>query len=409
MRLLHTGDWHLGASTGGVSRTPDFERFFEWLREVVATRAVDVLVVAGDVFEHAQPSAEALALYYDALDRLVGSGLRAVVVVGGNHDSAARLDAPRDLLARLAVHVVGGLPAGILEAGPDALARALVRIDDLVVLAVPYLHEYRLGVRQSAADANANTIRDALALAFRILYMKLVELARSRWPTARLVATGHLVAAGARPGDWGAHIHQVGVIGALPADVFDPRLAYVALGHLHRSFEVTGPERGGPPTWYCGSPVALTLEEARSLRQVLLVDLPPGEPARVQPLVVPTFRELVALEGTPEDLVAALGSVRSSAPLPPLVHVRAHVEGWVPNLDKALGAALEAAGVGARIAGLRQIGPDDGDADPDLAGLPRVPALLSDHDPEAVFLHLAETRGEPVDDVLLEAFRGLVR
>jgi len=406
LRILHTGDWHLGASTGGVSRTPDFELFFAWLREVVATRAVDLLVVAGDVFEHAQPSAEALELYYDALDRLVGSGLTAVVIVGGNHDSAARLDAPRDLLARLRVHIIGGLPTGVLEADPDTLGRALVRIEalDLVVLAVPYLHEYRLGVRQSASDANANTIRDTLAGAFRILYRKLADLARARWPTARLVATGHLVAHGARQGDWGAHIHQVGVIGALPADVFDPRLAYVALGHLHRAFEVGA----SPPTWYCGSPIALTLEEARTPRHVMLVDLDADAPARVRPLVVPTFRELIAVEGTPAALVSALARVRSAAPLPPLVHVRAEVEGWVPNLDKTLGVALEEAGLGARIAGLRQVGPDEVAADPAGEGLPRVPARLIDHEPEAVFRHLAETRGEPIDDALLAAFRGLV-
>jgi len=401
LRLLHTGDWHLGAHTGGVSRAPDFELFFGWLEGVIAEREVDVLVVAGDVFEHAQPSAEALTLYYDLLARLVGSRLSAVVVVGGNHDSAARLDAPRDLLSRLAVHVVGGLPSGLSDAGDDVLARALVRVGDVVFLAVPYLHEYRLGVRQSASDADAGSVRAALADAFRILYMKLADLATRRWPDARLVATGHLVAHGARPGDWGAHIHQVGLIGALPADIFDRRCAYVALGHLHRAFEVTA----APPTWYCGSPIALTLEEASAPRHVMLVDVEARGPARVTPLVVPAWREIVALDDRAEALVGALGQVRSRAPLPPLVHVTARVDGWTPGLDKALAAALEAGGEGARVVHLRQVGHDDGAAEPESGALMRVPERLSELEPEAVFMRLAQSRGEPVDAALLGAFR----
>jgi len=399
MRVLHTGDWHLGASTGGVSRTPDFLLLFEWLRDVIRHEAVDVLVIAGDVFEHAQPSAEALTLYYDLLASLAATSLRAVLIVGGNHDSASRLDAPRGLLSHLHIHVVGGMPAGILEAPDAQLASFLYKVDDVVFAAVPYVHEYRLGVRRSAtSEADVADVRTALGDAFRALYRRLAELAAARWPDARLVATGHLVAAGARPGDWGMHIHQVGLLGALPADIFDARFAYVALGHLHRSFAVA------PSVWYCGSPVALTLEEADTPRRVMLVEL--GAEVTIMPREVPKFRDILSFTGTPEVLATALASVRSSAPLPPLVQVRADVEGYTPTLEKGLAAALQAANVDARLIGLRQARPDDPELVEPLGA--RVPSRLADLDPEAVFLKLAQVRGEPLDAALLDTFRGLL-
>lgn len=111
MRLLHTSDWHLGASTGPASRTDEQRWFLEWLRETLAAREIDVLVVAGDVFDSMHPSAEAQAIYYRFLAGAASTGVRDVVVVGGNHDSASGLDAPEAVLAAMDVHIVGGVPA----------------------------------------------------------------------------------------------------------------------------------------------------------------------------------------------------------------------------------------------------------------------------------------------------------
>ena len=189
MRLLHTSDWHLGARSGSVSRVEDHERFLAWLLDRLAAREIDALVVAGDVFDHPQPSAEAQRQYYRFLGAAARTGVRDIVVVGGNHDSASRLDAPAEVLASLDVHVVGGLPSpasGCLvplrTRGSEAVAA--------VCVAVPYVHEYRLGVRTTDPDGNA--VRAAFRDAFSALYTSLVDEAARRWPGVPVVATGHL-------------------------------------------------------------------------------------------------------------------------------------------------------------------------------------------------------------------------
>ncbi|MFB6351032.1 MAG: exonuclease SbcCD subunit D, partial [Bradymonadaceae bacterium] len=145
-RILHTSDWHLGVGINSQRCEDEQRRFLDWLAGEIAERAIDVLIVAGDVFHYATPSNTARAMYYDFLvDCSAVATLDQVVVVGGNHDSPTGLDAPRELLGSLDVHVVGGLPYD--EA--VRLERCLVPIGEgpqLVVAAVPYARRAQLGV-----------------------------------------------------------------------------------------------------------------------------------------------------------------------------------------------------------------------------------------------------------------------
>lgn len=314
MRLLHTSDWHLGARSGPVSRAEDHELFLAWLLDRLRTEPIDALVVAGDVFDHPQPSAEAQRQYYRFLDAAGRTGVRDVVVVGGNHDSPSRLDAPAEVLASLDVHVVGGLPT------VDSLDRCLVPLrrrgtDEVaaVCVAIPYVHEHRLGVRTTDADGVA--VRAAFREAFSALYAGRVDAASARWPEVPILATGHLtVGHEATPDDAPQAIHQAGRIEALSADLLDPRLVYTALGHIHRSGQVAA------RAWYSGSPIAMSVRESASPRRVLEVDLAAN--ARVTPVDLPHLRELIALSGSRADVLSRLGALRSEATLPPLVQLR---------------------------------------------------------------------------------------
>ncbi|MFP2913001.1 exonuclease subunit SbcD, partial [Pyxidicoccus sp. 3LFB2] len=143
MRLLHTSDWHLGHTLYDVSREAEHAAFLDWLLETLEAQAVDALLVAGDIFDTANPSADAQAAWYHFVARARRRMPRLdVVVIGGNHDSAARLDAPDPLFAALGVRVVGGLPR---TRGELELERLLVPLHDAKgrvgawVAAVPYL------------------------------------------------------------------------------------------------------------------------------------------------------------------------------------------------------------------------------------------------------------------------------
>ncbi|MCA9514952.1 MAG: exonuclease subunit SbcD [Myxococcales bacterium] len=406
MRLLHTSDWHLGASLDGVSREPDHQLFLDWLVATLDREAIDALVIAGDVFDVAQPSAEAQRAYFRFLANAARTGVRAIIVIGGNHDSASRLDAPAELLGTLAIHVVGGIETGDDAARQD---RALCPVRDAdgrvigVVVAVPYVHEYRLGVRPTAGD-NQATRRD-LHKAFKALYKQLATAAAARWPGVPLVATGHLTAAGVAPGDYGAAIHQLDRLGTLPGGIFDPRYDYVALGHLHRSFRVAASN-----AWYSGSPIPLRLNETAEPRRVLRVELPaPGEGAEVTPLLVPPARDLVELAGPPEAVATALRALSSTAPLPPLVYARLAVESYDPGAPAALYAALDAHKDDARrprLVSVRQDAPApaEGAEEEATPALPRLRELS----PEDVFRRVCDQAAESVDDALLAAFRELL-
>lgn len=362
MRLLHTSDWHLGVEPGQRSRTSEHRRFLEWLCGAIETHAVDVLVVAGDVFDGPNPSADALQLYYQFLARLAGLrrpgslGGPAVVIVGGNHDSASRLDAPRDVLSALHAHVVGGYSQGRDGSIDGDAAGLLVPLTGggsevrLVVAAVPYLNDWRLGVR--GFDATVEEQRTSLTESFAGVYSRLADRAQGLYPGVPLIATGHLTClprAGDRTTDEDAvpvEINRVGSLGALGPTIFDPRFGYVALGHIHRSFPVDSDRR----VWYSGTPVQVSADESAEGRRVLLVDVAdaPAGALRVTPIPVPLTRRLIKVRG---DLDAVEEWLRHltwpDEELPPSLFVDVAVTGPTLRLSETVRELLPS-GAGGR-------------------------------------------------------------
>lgn len=400
MRILHTSDWHLGISTGPASRTDEQGAFLDWLLELLSAQAVDALVVAGDVFDSMHPSAEAQALYYRFLARVGSTGVRDVVVVGGNHDSPSRLDAPRALLEAVDVHVVGGVPPGeerwhrmlapLRERGSDEVAA--------VCLAVPYVHEYRLGIRGTDQDREAT--RAAFTAAFSGLYTDLADRALAAHPGATLLATGHLtLGSESTREDYPHEIHQVGTIEGLPATILDPRIRYAALGHIHRAYPIAG-----STARYCGTPIPYALNEMATPRRVLIVDLKEGAESTVSPVLVPRSRDLVQLAGPPDDVLTELAALTWSTHLPPLVHVRIQTSMAVPGLTRRLHDAVATHPEGRRpvLVEVQQRG-----LDAEFGRSTPLAPSLEELSPEQVFGLVCDARQLDGDDrqALLTAFR----
>ncbi len=434
MRFLHTSDWHLGASTAGISRRDDHALFFRWLLASAEEHDADALIVAGDVFDTPQPSADAQRQFFEFLQAAGESRLRHVVMIAGNHDSPSRFEAPRALLASLNIQLIGALRQD--DASWDQALCPLTDADGnvaLVVAAVPYVHEYHLGVRGLLTDKDES--RGALSDALRNVYTTLADRASERWPGVPMVATGHLTAEGVAEGDYGSAIHQAKLIGGLPATIFDPRFSHVALGHLHRCFQV-----GKSAAWYSGSPIPLRRHEMKERRHVLLVDtaaprvadstqsamalsasVSPSEPdadashagdkarrdgghqAQVTKLKVPTFRQLVTLQGDANDVARELVGFSSSEPLPALLFAEVEVETYEAQLSGRLELALTDRPSDAtplHLASVRQLVPSGKRA----VDVEEAPAL-KDLSIEDVFVRLCRARGAELDEPLLAAFR----
>ncbi|MDF7810453.1 exonuclease subunit SbcD [Hymenobacter sp. YC55] len=322
MRVLHTADWHLGQRfISGHERTDEHRHFLDWLVETVRTQRVEVLVIAGDIFDTGSPSNQALELYYSFLLNMRGTSCRDIVVVGGNHDSPATLNAPARLLRHLRVHVVGCVP--------DCFEDQVLVLDDatgkpgLVVCAVPFLRDrdVRLSVPGETAEEREARIKQGIA----DHYGRMAEVEQV-WQLKDLglpvLATGHLYAAGAAPSDSERTIH-VGNLGQITADHFPAIFDYVALGHLHRPQRVGGREH----IRYSGSPIPLSFSEVDHPKEVLLLEFGGGKLQTLEALPVPGARRLVRFHGALDEVVLLLTSYDNSGyALPAWADVQIHSE-----------------------------------------------------------------------------------
>ncbi|AWB34439.1 exonuclease SbcCD subunit D C-terminal domain-containing protein [Orrella marina] len=308
MKLLHTSDWHLGRSLYGRKRDEEFAQFLQWMVQTVREREIDVLVVAGDVFDTATPGNRAQALYYQFLHQMVASPCRHIVIVAGNHDSPSFLNAPGDLLRAFDVHVIG-------QASTDVAQQVVVLRDEygepgMLVCAVPYLRDRDVRVvsaGESMQDKDANLvagIRDH----YEAIAQAAQDLRTSLGRAIPIIATGHLYTAGGQvlDGD-GVRDLYIGSLGQVHARIFSDVFDYVALGHLHVPQIVDGQTR----IRYSGSPLPMGFGEARQQKVVCQVtfdhDLTSDRfVPEVETIGVPVFQRLRQVRG---DLQAITGQL----------------------------------------------------------------------------------------------------
>ncbi|PWU27131.1 exonuclease subunit SbcD [Pseudomonas sp. RW407] len=299
MRILHTSDWHLGQHFMGKSREAEHRAFCRWLVERVREHGVDAVIIAGDVFDTGAPPSYAREQYNRFIVELRETGA-SLVVLGGNHDSVAMLEESRELLAVLGTRVIAAAGADL-----DQQLLVLPQRDGTpgaVLCAIPFLRPRDLLASQAGQSAQDKQL--ALQQAIQAHYQALFALAEAKCAELGgglpIVATGHLTTVGASASESVREIY-VGSLEAFPTSAF-PAADYIALGHIHRPQKVGGLEH----IRYCGSPIALSFDEARQAKEVLLVDLDESGLRAVTPLAVPCFQPLQSLVGNLDSLPAAL-------------------------------------------------------------------------------------------------------
>ncbi len=405
MRLIHTSDWHLGHTLHDLSRRAEHLAFFDWLLDRLESLAADALLVAGDVFDTANPSAEAQADFYEFLARARARLPKLdLVVIGGNHDSASRLDAPEPVLRAHGVKVVGGLPRrsdGSLDA--DRLLCPLTDAAGKVaaqVIAVPFLRPADLPTVPEAEG-------DPLVEGVRRLYAEAVAAAeKRRAPGQALIAMGHLYLVGTQLSERSERKILGGNQHALPHDLFPESLSYVALGHLHLPQKV-----GRDSIRYSGSPIPLSFSEISYPHQICIVDFEGEQLRELRTERIPRSVELLQLPADGpkplDEVLPLLAALKAPASVPverrPILEVQVRLPQPEPTLRASIEKALE--GKGVRLARIATEYAGTGQSLADAA--PR--KALRDLNPEEVFrLRWArEHEGEPPQE-LLAAFRELI-
>ena len=288
-RVIHTADWHLGKLLNDQSREEEHERFLAWLLELSDETAADAIIVAGDVFDSANPPQSAQSRYFNFVSALHDkrSGC-ALVLIAGNHDSATLLEAPKQVLRALNVHIAGHL-------GEDPASRLLLlpsaKDPRVVVALLPFLRDRDL--RTARAGETAEDIRSQVIEGIKNRYEETAAAAAQGIP---LLATGHLTVDGTRTSDSERDIH-IGGLGAVAPAIFPAAFEYVALGHLHRPQEA----RGHDKIRYAGSPIALSFSESEDTKEVRLLDIADGKVTH-HAAPIPVFRRLAQLRTTRAEL-----------------------------------------------------------------------------------------------------------
>lgn len=301
MKILHTSDWHLGRSLYGRTRYDEFSQFLNWLGTTIEEQRIDVLLVAGDVFDTCTPNNRAQGLYYRFLCRVSESYCRYVVIIAGNHDSPSFLTAPKELLRTLNVHIVGAKANNIED---EVIVIQKNELPEAIICAVPYLRDKDIRTvspGESIDDKNAKLIeglKNHYAKVCSIAEQKQSNFQKAGYTEIPIIAMGHLFTAGAETTDEdGVRELYVGSLAHVGKEAFPSSIDYLALGHLHIPQRVGGTEH----IRYSGSPLPMGYGEATQKKKVLLIEFNNSSP-NIQEIQVPCFQQLVRIVGSLDEV-----------------------------------------------------------------------------------------------------------
>lgn len=396
MRIIHTADWHIGQTLAGYARDHEHRAVLNELVTIVAEREVDALIVAGDIFDHQNPSGDAQRLFYETLVRLNRARPKmTIVVTAGNHDAAGRLEAPRALLDAINAQVVGnvhrvdGRVDGKRHLVPLKTARGEIAAH---VLAVSYPTAAclpALGRFGATAETGSPIIRATAAL-----YAELMETTRAASTGLPLIVTGHLHVAGGLESEGAERRILVGGQHAVPTDIFPQEAAYVALGHLHKAQAINR-----ETVRYSGSLLPLSATELSYRHGVTLLTLDGGHVTTEQiPLQRPVpFLRLPETGDARIDQLAALFSALDLArDLPdddkPFVQIRLSREGLAAGFRAEIDRIAEDFPiriVDVKLAPRADSETNPADTEPDVR--------LSELEPEALFRQAFANKHEGIE------------
>ncbi|MFZ6732672.1 exonuclease SbcCD subunit D C-terminal domain-containing protein [Undibacterium sp. Ji42W] len=304
MRFIHTSDWHLGQTLHSAERGLEHQHFLDWLITTLEQQQADALLIAGDVFDNANPSASSQKQFYRFLQQAKARLPKLdIAIIAGNHDSPGRLEAPGPLLDGMDISVIGMVPR-LADGSINVAAMVLpLRQNDEIVawcLAVPFL--------RPGDVPRVENVSDPYTAGIAQLYKDVAAHALSlRQPGQAIIAMGHCHMVGGETSEDSERRIVIGGTEALSASMFGNEITYVALGHLHLAQRVGKQEH----LRYCGSPLPLSFSEVDYQHQVLCVDIEDDKLTQVTPLHVPRTVQLLRIPKQAAPLPAVLDALDS--------------------------------------------------------------------------------------------------
>ena len=336
IRILHTADWHLGQTFFGYDRTQEHEHFLDWLAGVLTKNKIDVLIVAGDVFDVSNPSAASQRMFYRFIHRVTTENPRLqLVVVAGNHDSAARLESPLPLLQEMRTEITGIVRKIDYEHLLVELKNAAGEVEALC-LAVPFLRQGDYPVVETEGNPYAEGVKE--------LYARLLKYAlKKRTDGQALVAVGHLLATGSEIAEKD-HSERI-IIGGLESvspESFPEQIVYTALGHIHKAQRVSGREN----IRYAGSPLPMSFAEKHYHHGVVKVTLDEGWAVEIEKLEYTPLVRLLSIPATeaaaPDEVLDELRGLELPEDEPmPYLEVKVKLSEPEPMLRQQVEEILE--------------------------------------------------------------------
>jgi exonuclease SbcD len=332
MKILHTSDWHLGQKFLNNTRFEENKQALGWLLQTIETEKIDVLIIAGDLFDTMNPPNYARTLYYNFLTQLEKTTCRHTIIVGGNHDSPSMLNAPRELLKTKNIHVLG--------CTTDRLEDEIIELLDekgnleAVVAAVPFLRDS--DIRKSIAGELFEDREKRIRTGIRNHYHELADVMQHYEAFGvPILATGHLFASKAMDNkDSKIYVGNLDNIGVEDfPDLFD----YVALGHIHKAQRVYYVNK----IRYSGSLIPLGFKEIEDIKSVYLLEFK-GRNFEKKTLKIPITRRLIQIIGTYQEVTEALSNLENNPDaLTTWVEVIVKTDKGIPNLNDELQAIVK--------------------------------------------------------------------
>lgn len=340
MKLLHTSDWHLGQTFYEYDRTYEHQQFLDWLAVTVAEMEIDVLLICGDVFDVSNPAAASVSLFYKFLMKAVQvrPGLQ-IIIIAGNHDSPARLEAPKPLLESSNITIVGNI---------DYCSDGSIDYEKLVVplkngvgeieawcIAMPYL---RLG-DYPVAPNTVGSYTDGVVAVYKEAYA--YTLTKKQTGEA-IIALGHLHTLDAEVSENDKSERLImGGIEFVPVSTFNDNIAYTALGHIHKAQRIGGKET----IRYSGSPLPMSFSEVSHKHQVVLMEIEGAQAKNIHTLEIPVavkLKRVPAVHKLLQEVLQELNQLPEANDLEqaPYLEVKVLLDSPEPSLRHQVETAL---------------------------------------------------------------------